>query len=273
MFLTESTWWNDLQNLKNQLHDRLECFEPDRFNNEASLFENDLRYILTERSADCQITGERYKEMDRVLIDLLDELNDIVNDVANGGLVQLQEARKIFEPGPLESFDLEHCDSSGAPSRHSRLDAALNFLQERPGYRFRLVNGPGPSLFTYCAGPRGILATARVRQWQAFLQVLVADQAVSQGLQTTALLAMGVPVGLSSENESAMFEMRASPVVNALFKEFRESECAGSTLPEIKLRLSTLYTGRAQSILDVFVSCCADGTSDFGHEAKCGSFK
>jgi hypothetical protein len=273
MFPTTSPWWNELQILKNQLYGRLESFQPDRFNNEASHFENDLRYILTERSASHQLTGERYKEMDRVAMELLDKLNDIVNEVVDEDLIQLQEAQTFFKPESLERFGPEQCESSSAPSRHSRLRAALDFLQRHPEYRFRLVNGPGPSLFTYRTDAHGIMVTARVRQWQAFLQVLAADQAVSQGLQTTTLHAMGVSVGFSTENEPDMLEKRASPVVNALFKEFRKSGCADTMLHEVKLRLSALYTGPAQSILDVFVSCCPDGASDFGHEAKCGSFK
>lgn len=246
--------WDHLQTFERlkQLHGRLAAFRADRFSNEASFFENELRHILGDDSTAREIAEERFNETVEKLNRLLDQLNEITN--------QFEEQRMA----------VEHLGyHNGVPSRHSRLIAALDFLQRRPEYVFSLVNGPGPSLFTYRADDSGRLANDRVMEWEKMLQDLTANRPESQCLQSITPPAMRDPEGLSAEYEPDTLQRRASPVVNAIFKEFQKSRCAH----EIKLGLSTLYIDPAAECLKVFISCCADATPGFGHEAECGPFK
>lgn len=281
MLPTESLGWNGLQALKSQLSGRLAGFGPDqrpgdrprRLDNDAAFFEDDLRYILTVKSVVVQLSEERYKDMDNMALSLLDALDEIVNE----DLIELQESRL---QGHRKSESPEHSspklhDIASLASGRKRLSTMLCFLQARPEDRFSLT-GPDHSLFTFPHGGYGKVVTGHAKNWRAFLERLAAEAIISQGVQFISLQAMGLSAEELTDDQSDVLERRAGVVVDAMFKEFRQLNCADVRTHEIKLRLSGLYTDPPQPALDVFVSCCPTGTSEIWHEiwheARCGSF-
>jgi hypothetical protein len=273
---TESLGWSGLQALKSQLSGRLAGLvldrrpsdRPSRLDNDAAFFEDDLRYILTAKSVIVQLSEERYKDMDNMALSLLDVLNDTVN----GDLIELQEVRDRCRSELPEHSSPKPHDITVLGSRYRHLSAMFCFLQARPEDRFSLATGPDPLLFILPPGGYGKVARGHAKNWRAFLDRLSAEAAISQGLQFISLQAMGLSAEELSDDQSDLLERRASMVVDVIFKEFRQLNCADVRTHEIKLRLSGLYSGPPQPALDVFVSCCPNWTSDMWHEARCGSF-
>ncbi|TAQ85757.1 hypothetical protein B7494_g5906 [Chlorociboria aeruginascens] len=206
--------------------------------------------------------------MDNIALSLLDELNGTVN----GDLIELQEVQNHQKSESLEHSSPKLHDTTSLTGRHKRLSAMLYFLQARPGDRFSLATGPDPPLFTFPPGGYGMKAMGYAKIWRAFLDRLAAEATISQGLQSISLQAMGLSGEELTDDQSGMLERRASVVIDAMFKEFRQLNCADVRTHEIRLRLSGLYTDPAQPILDVFVSSCPNETSENWHEARCGSF-
>ena len=115
---TTSPSWNYFQTFKMQLRGRLTEFKADRFNNEASFVDNELRSILEHDSAAHGFSEERSQEVEENANEFLDQLNDIA-EIGHEETVQL--------PNP------------GAQSVRSRLDAALAHLQRHPSSLFGLL--------------------------------------------------------------------------------------------------------------------------------------
>lgn len=273
---TESFGWNHLQTLKSRLLGRLARLaqglrpsdRPRKLDNDAAFFEDDLRYILTAKPVNVQLSEKRYKEMDNMALSFLDVLNDTVN----GDLIELQEEQVRCRPESPEHPSSKSYDMIALGSRYRRLRAMLCFLQARPKDRFSLATGPEPNLFTLAPDGYGKIARGYAKNWRAFWDRLSAEAVISQGLQFISLQAMGLSAEELSDDRSDLLEKRASVVVDAMFKEFRQLSCADARMHEIRLRLSGLYSGPPQPALDVFISCCHNGTSDIWHEARCGSF-
>jgi hypothetical protein len=248
--------------------DRKPRQQPRKLDNDAAFFEEDLRFFLETESAVVQLTEERYKDMDTIALGLLDELNDIVNGV----FIDSQQTHDQCESGLL------HCSSSGIhgstslTSRHKRLANALAFLQTRPEYRFSLATGPDTLLFILPPDGHGKKAMGHAKNWRAFLERLVAEAAISQGLQFISLRAMGLTAEQMSDDRPEMDERRASEVINGMIRKFRLLECADPSTHEIKLRLSSLCASPAEHVLDMFLSSCQGETPNTWHEARCGLF-
>ncbi|KAI9652610.1 MAG: hypothetical protein M1821_008357 [Bathelium mastoideum] len=271
---TESLGWNGLQALNSQLSGRLAGFvlnrppsdRPCRLDNDSAFFEDDLRYILMAKPVVIKLSEERYRDMDNMALSLLDALNDIVNERL------IEAAQDYSESESPEDLSPKFHDITLLASKFKHLNAMLCFLQARPEHQFGLVTGPDPLLFKFPPGGHGKIAMGYVKKWRAFLDRLSAEAAISQGLQFISLQAMGLSPEELSDSQSVLLERRASVVVGVMFKEFQQLNCAGVKTHEIKLRLSGLYTGPPQPILDVLVSCCPNGTSEEWHEARCGPF-
>jgi hypothetical protein len=141
------------------------------------------------------------------------------------------------------------------------------FLQAHPEDRFSLATGPDPLLFIL--PPRGyrIKAIGYAKSWRAILDSLAGEAAISQSVQIISLEAIRLSVKKLTDDQSDVLERRASVVVNTMFKEFRQLNCANIRMHKIRLRLSRLYTDLAQPVLDVFVSCCLKRTLNIWHEA------
>lgn len=273
---TESFGWNYLQTLKSRLLGRLAGLvqsrrpsdRPRKLDNDAAFFEDDLRYILTAKSVIVQLSEERYKDMDKMALSLLDVLNDTVN----GDLIELEEEQDRCRSELPEHSSSKLYDIVALDSRYRRLKAMFCFLQARPKVPFSLATGPEPNLFKLPPDGYGKIARGYAQNWRAFLDRLSAEAVISQGLQYISLQAMGLSAEELSGDQSDLLEKRASVVVDIMFKEFRQLNCAEVRMHEIRLKLSGLYSGPPQPALDMFISCCQNGTSDIWHEAQCGSF-
>lgn len=274
---TESPGWNGLQALKSRLTGRLAGFVPHRrpgdrpgkLENDAAFFEDDLYFIIQAKPLIVHLPEKIYKEMDNTALRLLDSLNDMVN----GKLIESQELLYSCESKSHEHFSPQSYDIVSLANKHSRLSDLFCFLQARPDNetRFNLLTGSGPSLFAFPNNGYGKLALGRAKKWRAFLDSLTADAMMSVGSQLISLEAMGLSAEELADDLPGVLDRHASMVVGSMFKEFRKLNCANAKIHEIKLRLSRLYTGPPQPVLDIFLSCCPNKTSGTWHEAECGS--
>lgn len=273
--LTASFGWNYLQTLKSLLSGRLAepvvnrrpGGRPGKLENDAAFFEDDLRYILKANSTITQLSEERYKDMDKMALSLLDVLNSNVNRA----LVECQSEEDHCDIEMPEHISNQSHDATNLDSRYKHLNALRALLLGHSLDRFNLASGPKPVLFRLSSGGYGEVARGHTKVWRAFLDRLSAEARIDQGLQTISLQAMGLSTEEPGNDHSELLEKRASVVVNFIFKEFRRLDCAGVKTHEIRLRLSGLYSGPPLTTLDLFVSSCPNENHTW-HEAECSPF-
>ncbi|KAJ5608344.1 hypothetical protein N7537_004963 [Penicillium hordei] len=259
MLLTGSLGWIGIQAVKSRLIGRLARFtrntqpdsRPQKLQNDAAFFEADLRYILTATPVGADFSEHDYADMDQMAQDLLASLNDMVN----GDLI-----------GPLGATWIGPHDISLLRVKYPRLTSLIAFLDMSMD-EFNLTTGSGSVLFILPQGQAGSLAMERITNLKAFLQRFAANTQKSQGLQIISPPQTELSEKVYTQGQPGVHVKRASIVVNAIFKEFRQLSCGEAH--EIKLRVSDEWqTGPFDTILDIFVSCCPDGS--IWQQAKCG---
>lgn len=278
MLPTESLGWNGLQALKSRLSGRLVRFtrnrvphsRPYKLQNDAAFFEVDLRHIFTITPTIFDIPEDDYDYMDEVAQKLLVSLNEMVN----GDLIERLEGLNSQESKSSENVSSK-C-SRTAPydimvlgDTYPRLSALFGFLENSTD-QFNLAMGPGSCLFRLSQGQAGTIAMENVTKWRLFLEQIATRKQKSLAFQPISPHGAELLSTESTQNQLDFRQKRASIVVHAMFKEFRQYNC-GKT-HEIKLRVSDEWqTGSHQAALDMFVSCCPDDS--VWQEAKCGSFR
>jgi hypothetical protein len=278
MLPTESFGWNGLQALKSSLSGRLAGFTrnrapqsgPQKWLNDAAFFEADLRYIFKATPVIVDLSDQDYGDMDQMAQDLLVSLDHMVN----GDLIKpleepnRQESKWSESRPPGHSRPARH-DIAILSDKYPRLGALISFLDTGP-VQFNLTTGPGSLLFTPPQGRAGIIAMDRVTKWKAFLERLAAGIQKSQSIQFNSLQQAEWLAKESTQYQLDVLQKRASVVVDAIFKEFRQLNCG--VTHEIKLRVpDEWHTSHRLPALDMFVSCCPDGS--VWQEAQCGSFR
>jgi hypothetical protein len=279
MLASESLEWNWLQAIRSRLVGRLAWFtkkrawddRPDRLENDAALFETDLRYILKPTQLPMELSEDDFGGFVEMTENLLTSLNEMVNE----GLINAsgELSRQEYESPEAVYF---HNDPN-RPSheiemlgdRHENLGALLRFLDTSTG-KFNLASGPNLSLFILPRWAARAQVISRVTEWKLFTERLAADALLRQGFQTAPQSSTSSLVTEPPEDEADMLQRQASIVVNAIFRQFQMLKCR--KLHEIKLQVSEeVYTRQRQSALDMFMSCCLH--EDQWHQAQCESFR
>ena len=278
MLPNESLGWNGLQALKARLSGRLVRFtrnripnsRPHKLQNDAAFFEVDLRHIFTITPTTFDISEDDYHFMDELAQNLLASLNEMVNR----DLIEVFDEPKSQESRSSESVSSKCSrttphDIAALGDSYPRLGALFDFLGNSTD-DFNLATGQGSLLFTLPEGQAGNMAMDHVIKWKRFLEQYATGTQESQIFRPVFPQKEEFPSTESTQNHSDLRQKRASVVIDAIFKEFRQYNC-GKT-HEIKLRVSDEWqTGSHQTALDMFVSCCPDGS--VWQEAKCGSFQ
>ncbi|KAJ5560391.1 hypothetical protein N7513_002790 [Penicillium frequentans] len=277
MLPTESLGWNGLQALKSRLSGRLERFtrdktsirRPQKLQNDAAFFEVDLRHISTITPTVFDISQDDYYYMDEAAQNLLASLNEMVNrDIFEHSAESNDQESRSFESVSSKCSRTGAHDITVLGDTYPQLSALFAFLDNSTDH-FNLTMGPGSLLFELPQGQAGIIAMDHVTKWKTFLERFASSTQESQAFQQIPSQQEGLLSTESTQSQLGLRQKRASIVVDAIFKEFRKYDC-GKT-HEIKLKVSDEWqTGPHQTALDMFVSCCPDGS--IWQEAKCGSF-
>lgn len=249
---TKSASWKCLEAVRSCLSSRLASFKrshgrPQKRDNDAALFEVDLRNVFNKAPLAAGLSPEDYADMDWMVAELLEVLDEIVND----RLIYSEDERESagwashLNDEPYEAELLRH----GYP----RLSGLITFLEDADGL-LNLATGPGFPIFTPPPGTDWSLALQRVATWKDFLERVTASER-SGGDQ---ILSMSQTTLASEWRETTRPDVpgkRASILVGAMFREFRRLNCGNGTNHEVKLRVpEDLYT--SQRALDLFVSSC-----------------
>ncbi|ODH20252.1 hypothetical protein ACO22_05932 [Paracoccidioides brasiliensis] len=267
MLPTQSLGWNGLQALKSRLTGRLLSLprgapvgsRPSKWENDAAFLEADLRYIFKTTPVGVDFSEQDYHDMDRIAQDLLASLNDMVNSTL------IESVGKTSK-----SSDTGLHDITILGDKYPKLSGLICFLNASSD-KCNLTTGSGPLLFMLPQGRAGTIALGRVAEWKAYLERLMASTQKSLGPQPICLSQEEFMTGVAAaQNQSDMYQKRASIVINAIFNEFRQRSC-GET-HEIKLKVSEEWqTGSDGPALDMFISRCME--RGVWQQAKCGSFK
>jgi len=254
---TASLGWRGLEEVKSRCSGRI-CLpepgtdlrrRPSKLENDTALLEFDLFDALTSERFAAPLPSKVFKEMDEASLELLAALDALVcpERMMRGDQNQVLCELKLHNLNSLLCF----LNSSDKPSK------------------FTLIANPSTALFQLRADEIGATWNC-LKKWKQISEQLLADLDFERSVPQQPQQPKGLALEGKEVNE---IDKRASLMVSKMFDQFRQLDCARPGTHELRLRVSEeLYAGPPKSSLDMFVSCCPNGTL-FWHEAQCKSLE